>query len=1480
MTRRRIRASRLRLVLAFQIVLSVGCLSADRLSADSSVVFNEVMYHPPGREEELEWLELCNQMAVDVDVSGWVLGDGVFFEFEEGTVVPAGGYMVIASSAQALEEATGYAEALGPFVGRLRNSGESLELLDNNGRRVDRVNWNDGGNWPVEPDGSGVSLAKVGEAWASAKAANWAPSARVGGTPGARNFSSPPSAAALAFSETSLSDDSASWIEIVNPTESRAELTGFVIASRNTTGAEHELSVLSLSAGGRYVIGEAALGFDLVAGDVLFAYSPGRDRVAGGVRLREGIHARPLQRPGDAHRWLVPDSPTPGTANEFSFHDEIVINEILYHPKSTPAGPAQHEYTPLLELDTEWRYDASGEGRDGSAWREAGFDDSLWESGRALLYNETSELPAPTRTLLPLGIAAYYFRAEFELDGSDDFALALRPIFDDGGIVYLNGVELLRLNMPEGEVDSDTLSRGSVANANFAGPFVVPRDALREGRNIVAVEVHQSRVSSNDVVFGLEVLAAREILPARPFADSDEAWVELYNRSDTVVDLGNWRVSAGIGYTIPEGTLLEPDEYLVVAKDRVGLELRYPDVRILGDFERVLSRRGELIRLLDDRGNPVDEVRYFDGGRWPEYADGAGSSLELRDPEADNSKAEAWAASDETDRTEWQTFSYRAVTQRDFGPTQWNELVLGLLDEGECLIDDLSVLELPAGAARELLQNGDFEPGADSWRFLGNHGRSRVIVDPDDPRNHVLHLVATGATEHMSNHGETTLADGARVATLREYEIRFRARWLGGSNQLHTRLYFNRIPRTTLLPVSETTGTPGAPNSVFESNIGPTFDDLSHSPVVPASGESVNVRVRAEDPDGVSRCTLWTSVDDGAPRSTAMTRVGGDESLWAADVGAQSNGRVVQFWIEAENAPGAVAVFPSAGRVSRALWRVRPAAAPLGRSHRVRVIMTRADSTFLRSGLNTMTNEPVGCTVVYDDDEVFYDVGVRLKGSLYGRQSDVRRGFNVRLGSDHLFRGVHQSFHIDRPVGPPKFGRTIRLDEVLFKHMANHAGGIPSMYEDVADFDGPWGEVSGTALLSTTRFTDDFLATRYEDGDEGTVWKYELIYYSTTTTTGDPEAVKRPVPGQVIGVDLEDLGDDKEAYRWTQLIKNQRDRDDYTPIIDCNMAFDERGQALEDAAEEAIDVDQWMRTFAMISLAGVVDIYTFGLEHNVLYYERPFDRRIEVFPLDADHCFYASPTAQLVGNRNLGSLMRRPVNQRRFYNHIEDIVSSTFNADYMERWIEHLGAQTRQDFTPILGYIRQRGSWALSRLPADVAFAITTNDGADFVTEETSVTVEGTANVDVRAIVVAEREQARFSFPAVTRWRTEMALSAGVNALEFIAFGRDGEILAIAAIEITRAGGPRFIRGDVDLDRQIGIGDPIQILGHLFSGGFLACEDAADLDDNEELDISDAIYALRFLFLGSDAPNAPWPEPGPDPTDNGPLDCENGLAAG
>src|SRR5689334_13448142 len=86
--------------------------------ADSTVVFNEIMYHPKvATEASFEWVELYNQMSVDIDLSGWSLANAVDFTFPAGTVLGGGKYLVVAGNPDALKTATGLPLVFGPFAG-------------------------------------------------------------------------------------------------------------------------------------------------------------------------------------------------------------------------------------------------------------------------------------------------------------------------------------------------------------------------------------------------------------------------------------------------------------------------------------------------------------------------------------------------------------------------------------------------------------------------------------------------------------------------------------------------------------------------------------------------------------------------------------------------------------------------------------------------------------------------------------------------------------------------------------------------------------------------------------------------------------------------------------------------------------------------------------------------------------------------------------------------------------------------------------------------------------------------------------------------------------------------------------------------------------------------------------------------------------------------------------------------------------------
>ena len=63
---------------------------------------------------------------------------------------------------------------------------------------------------------------------------------------------------------------------------------------------------------------------------------------------------------------------------------------------------------------------------------------------------------------------------------------------------------------------------------------------------------------------------------------------------------------------------------------------------------------------------------------------------------------------------------------------------------------------------------------------------------------------------------------------------------------------------------------------------------------------------------------------------------------------------------------------------------------------------------------NVLSNEEHRATVVYDESQVFYNVGVSLKGSMAARANTAFVGFTIDFDPAHKFRGVHERIAIDR----------------------------------------------------------------------------------------------------------------------------------------------------------------------------------------------------------------------------------------------------------------------------------------------------------------------------------------------------------------------------------------------------------------------------------------------------------------------------------
>lgn len=121
-------------------------------------------------------------------------------------------------------------------------------------------------------------------------------------------------------------------------------------------------------------------------------------------------------------------------------------------------------------------------------------------------------------------------------------------------------------------------------------------------------------------------------------------FLELYNRTNAPVDVSGWCFTAGISLCFESGKTIAAHGYLVVSPDALTT-LIYYQINTDGTYTGNLSNSGESVTLRDATNTIVNKVTYSDSAPWPVSPDGSGPSLELKDPDLDNTLAASWGAS-------------------------------------------------------------------------------------------------------------------------------------------------------------------------------------------------------------------------------------------------------------------------------------------------------------------------------------------------------------------------------------------------------------------------------------------------------------------------------------------------------------------------------------------------------------------------------------------------------------------------------------------------------------------------------------------------------------------------------------------------------------------------------------------------------------------------------------------------------------------
>lgn len=160
--------------------------------------------------------------------------------------------------------------------------------------------------------------------------------------------------------------------------------------------------------------------------------------------------------------------------------------------------------TSVFATGESWVYYDKGS-LDGKNWQASSYSTSTWASGNAPLgYNKNGVV-----TTLDFGTDSnkkrptYYFRKSFNLSNapaaSDEFILDYT--IDDGMIVYVNGVEAGRYNMPSGSIAYDSFSTTHANSNPDKGQMTLKGSLFKKGKNVIAVEVHNNSSTSTDILW-------------------------------------------------------------------------------------------------------------------------------------------------------------------------------------------------------------------------------------------------------------------------------------------------------------------------------------------------------------------------------------------------------------------------------------------------------------------------------------------------------------------------------------------------------------------------------------------------------------------------------------------------------------------------------------------------------------------------------------------------------------------------------------------------------------------------------------------------------------------------------------------------------------------------------------------------------------------------------------------------------------------
>lgn len=856
-----------------------------------------------------------------------------------------------------------------------------------------------------------------------------------------------------------------------------------------------------------------------------------------------------------------------------------------------------------------------------------------------------------------------------------------------------------------------------------------------------------------------------------PPGDVDAAeFIEFHNYGTTAVDVSGWKIEEAVSYTFPASTSIAPGAYLLVNA---------------AQFSGSLSNSGERILLTNAQDVIMDEVTYFDGGRWPSLPDGGGTSLQLIDPHSDNALAPNWRAGDESGNAVFFTIEHTGIT--DFGhpktPTATRAFIM-MTGEGEMIVDDVEVIV----GGQNRVANGSFANGGTGWKFFGTHKPSVV-------ENGALRVVATDGGD-LANLIETTLTSAIPAGTT--VTLRAQCRWVSGDPEVLLGLDGGWLEAAAILPIPQIVGTPGAANFGM-GNAGPAITEVSHSPLLPQANEPITVTARIDDPDTVAPRLRYRL--DPASSFSQITMIESSPGFYAATIPGQSAGSMIAFHIRTidDGTPKVITTFPADIAAQECLVRVGEVT-PTGDLSIYRIWITNATFTEWRDRERS-SNLELDATVV-SDGRVFYNCGVQYAGSqngvtIYDSPTGNPSGYNITVPSDEVFLNV-QKMTLDRETTRDVtrqrerlmfwFLEKLGLPNLHRRYVHVYLNGVKRDQLIMEDVQKPNSDIMDEWFADKGRLTK--MNPWFEFDPNGNVQTgsslaNRLEHFKTTDG-----ALKIP------------------RYRWTWSHgaghDSAHDFSGISALIDATEVLDAELAASFGAHA---DLRQWMRTFAMNDLASFWDTFGNPGTKNAYLFESTDTGiwSVVTWDMDVGLGVFNDPVnaALFPGNVDpqIARLYAQPEIVRDYWQALDESLTNFFMTNgtseidaILQETYDVLvanGAAVTSPFDPsgpyslsVTEWIDQRRTFLLGEIAGkNAAFSVSgPESSADVFTTISGSAQLATATISVNGILVD------LTWPTINTWTARVVLAPGANTLNVQARNASGTVLDNGSLIIEYTG--------------------------------------------------------------------------------------------